>query len=1060
MLQKLLKFSLNNSALILFAALAVVVATLLSLPRIPVDVFPELNAPRVLVMTEAAGYSAEEVEQYITFPVESAVNGLNGVQRVRSASSDSLSLVWVEFDWGEDIYRARQLVSERLDIARDELPEDVTAEISPITSVTGEIMLISLSSPDQSVSDLDLRAMAEFNLRNKLLAISGVAQVVAIGGQLPEYQVNVSQEQLRLYNLSLEEVTNAVNQAHSTDSAGFLPDVQGLEISIRQSARIQSVEDIRNTVIRYENGSALTVGQVAEVKLGAALSRGTATDNAQRAVVVSIQKSPDTNTLRLTAEVDRVLDSYEKSMPEGVKLNRHVFRQTDFINTAVENVIITLRDAAILVAIILILFLMNVRTTVITLTALPLSLGIALLILWALGLNINVMTLGGLAVSIGELVDDAIIDVENCFRRLKENWAKPESERDSFLWIVYDSSNEIRSSVVFATIIIAVVFLPLLFLQGLEGRFFRPLGLSYIIAILASLLVALTVTPVLCKYLMRNKITKTGDESDSWLVRKLKACYAPLLELSLRYKKTLMAGALVCIVLSLAVASTFGTSFLPKFREGTFTVFVMIPPGSSLAESDRLASGIEKRFLNVEGVRHVVRRSGRAERDEHAELVSTSEIEVSIKNGYDQNVVKEEINDIVKSIPGLVTLIGQPIEHRLSMVLSGTKADVAINLYGTDLAVLRKAAKETVAAVESVPGSTEVSANREVTVQTISVRYRSEDLRRWGITRQSAAEQVSTAFNGRQVRVINDGIKRYDLVVRLENDERRDIDDLRQFMVKGPGNVLVRLTEIADVGPEEAPNIINRDNAQRKAVVSANVAPGYNLGHLVKAITETVQPIASKYGLTVTFGGQFEAQQSATRMLAIMTLAVLTIIFLLLNSAVGSMKIAGLIMINLPLAIIGGVVAVFIADSPDVWGNFMALLGFGDQRYQAPVLSIASIVGYITLFGIAVRNGLLLVNNYTQLLNSGLPMKEAIIKGSLDRLVPIMMTALITILGLLPILMAADKPGGELLAPIAVVQLGGLTTSTFLNLFVIPAGFAWLFRGGRLHKKEVEKIVD
>ncbi len=1059
MLQKLLKFSLNNSGLIIVTGLIVMVASLFFLPNIPVDVFPALNSPRVLIMTEAGGYSSEEVEQYITFPIEASASGLPGVTKVRSASSDSLSMVWVEFEWGQDIYRARQLVSERLAVAREELPDEVSPEIAPITSLTGEIMMVSISSPEKVVDDLNLRAIAEFELRNKLLAVSGVAQVTAIGGELPEYQVNVNQERLRLYGLSLEDVVDAASKAHSTDSAGYLPEVQGLEIMIRQSARIRSVEDIRNTVIRYQDGTPLTIGQVADVQLGAALSRGTATDNGRRAVILSIKKSPGTNTLVLTEKIDETLKSYEATLPEGVTLNRHVFRQSDFINTAVDNVVGTLRDASILVVIILVLFLMNFRTTIITLTALPLSLAIAFLMLWALGLNINVMTLGGLAVAIGELVDDAIIDVENCYRRLKMNYQLPKEQRDSFLWIVYDSSNEIRSSVVFATIIIAVVFMPLLFLQGLEGRFFRPLGLAYIISILASLLVALTVTPVLCKYLLRGKLKDDGSDGDSTLVRWMKKVYLPVLDFALKFRKSLMAFAMVSIVIACMVASTFGTSFLPRFREGTFTVFILTPPGTSLAESDRLANGIEKRFLNVEGVRHVVRRSGRAENDEHAELVSSSEIEVSVLPEYDQNEVKARISNIVQTVPGVVTIIGQPIEHRLSMVLSGTKADVAINLYGEDLAVLRKSAADVVEALKDVPGATDVSANREVTVDTISVRYRSEDLARWGITRQSAAEQLSTAFNGNVVRTINDGVRRYNLVVRLGMDNRKDIGNIRNFMVRGEGGSLVRLTEIADVGPEKAPSIITRDNSQRKSVVSCSVAEGYNLGHLIEAIREKVLPIAKENGVTVSFGGQFEAQQSAVRMLTIMTALVLVIIFMLLASATGSMKIAGLVMVNLPLAIIGGVVAVFIADSPDVLGNFMALIGLGG-RYQAPVLSVASIVGYITLFGIAVRNGLLLVNNYTQLMHEGHSVRDAVVKGSIDRLVPIMMTALVTILGLLPILMAMNKPGGELLAPIAIVQLGGLTTSTFLNLFVVPAGFLWLFHGKKFERTETEKIVD
>ncbi len=1061
MLQKLLKFSLNNSALVVAVALIVTAISLFTLPQIPVDVFPALNSPRVLVMTEASGYSAEEVEQYISFPIESSVSGLSGVTKVRSASSDSLSMVWVEFDWGQDIYLARQLVSERLAIAREDLPDGLSPEMAPITSLTGEIMMISLSSPTQTVSPLELRSIGEFELSRKLKAISGVAQVTVIGGQYPEYQINVKQDKLRLFDLTFDDIIEATQNSHSTAGAGYLPEVQGREITIRQQAKVKNVDDIKNSVLRFVDGRSLTIGDVADVRLGPALVRGTATDGGKPAVILTIKKSPGTNTLEVTKEIDKLLTSYEPSLPDGVKLNRNVFRQSDFISLSVETVVGTLRDASILVVIILILFLMNVRTTIITLTALPISLAISFLVLWGLGLNINVMTLGGLAVAIGELVDDAIIDVENCFRRLKINASLPKEEQETFLWIVYDSSNEIRSSVVFATIIIVIVFVPLLFLQGLEGRFFRPLALSYVIAILSSLLVALTLTPVLCKYLMRlKKGDENAKEEDSHLVRLMKKYYEPMLAFSIKWRRSLLSLAMIAVVISIMISSTFGTSFLPKFREGTFTVFVLTPPGTSLTESNRLANGIEKQINEIEGVAHVVRRSGRAENDEHAELVSSSEIEVTVNQGYDQTSIKTMISDILETVPGITTIIGQPIEHRLSMVLSGTKADLAINFYGEDLVKLRQAAQEAVAVTKNIPGATSVSANREVTVETISVNYRSTDLARWGISRQVAAEQVSTAFNGSVVEEINDGPRRLKVLVRLEEESRKDITDIRNFIVRGDSGIFVRLEEIADIGPNIAPSIVTRDNSQRKSVVSCSVAEGYNLGHLVAAVSKEIQPIAKKYGLTVSYGGQFEAQQSAARMLLLATSIVLIVIFMLLTSATGSMKIAGLVMVNLPLAIIGGVIAVFIADSPDVLQNFMNFIGFGSGRFQAPVLSIASIVGYITLFGIAIRNGLLLVNNYKKLMSDGMSAKEAVMQGTSDRLVPIMMTALVTILGLLPILMASDQPGGELLAPIAVVQLGGLTTSTFLNLFIIPAGFVCLFNNSKINQIQKEIIED
>ena len=667
-------------------------------------------------------------------------------------------------------------------------------------------------------------------------------------------------------------------------------------------------------------------------------------------------------------------------------------------------------------------------------TALPLSLAIAMLLLWAFGLNINVMTLGGLAVAIGELVDDAIIDVENCYKRLKENWALPKDERASFLWIVYDSSNEIRSSVVFATIIIAIVFVPLLFLQGLEGRFFRPLGLAYIISIMASLLVALTVTPVLCKYLLRGKI-KDNQKQDSFLVRLLKNVYEPLLKATLKHRRIIISCAFVAIGLSTWFASLFGTSFLPRFREGTFTVFVMMPPGSSLEASDRACQGLEERLTNVDGVRSVLRRTGRAERDEHAEPVSFSEIDVCLKPGYDQRDIRRKVDKMVSAIPGVTVMIGQPIEHRLSHVMSGTKADIAIDIYGPDLNLLRKTAKTVEALLKDVPGATNVSANKEVLIRTVAIKYRAEDLLRWGMTRKDAAEQVSAAFNGKIVNTINQGIKRYDLLVRLQESERENIEDIRNLMLRGANNKLVRLTEIATVVPEEAPYIIARENSQRKATVSLNVAEGYNLGHLVASVQKKINPVITDNGLYVKYGGQFEAQKSASKMLLIMGSIALLLILMLLETATGSLKTAILVMINLPLAIIGGVIAVYIAESPDLIENTKALFGIGDGRFIAPVLSVSSLVGYITLFGIAIRNGLLLVNKYDDLIiKKGMNVNEAIIQGSKERLTPILMTALVTLLGLIPIVLAANEAGGELLAPLAIVQLGGLTTSTFLRL--------------------------
>lgn len=1066
MLKNLISFSLKQSSLVILIAAALLVYTIARLPKMPVDVFPELNAPTVVILTEAGGLAADEVEQYVTFPLESAVNGLPGVRRVRSASAISLSLVWIEFDWGTDIYRARQLVSERTSAAKESLPPGVEPVMTPISSITGEIMLLAISSPDKSVSDLDLRAYAEFDLRNKLLAIPGVSQVSAIGGELPEYQINVKQDRLSLYGLTISDVVEAARKAHSTASAGYLSDVDRSELPMRQEARVKSVRDIATTKIVMKDSLPITIGEVAEVTLGSSPKRGTAANQGVPAVVLTIQKSPGTNTLTLTKQIDAALTQIEKSVPKGMVINKEVFRQAHFIQRSVDNVVRVLIEATIIVAVILILFLLNVRTTIITLTALPLSLAAALLTLDWLGLTLNVMTLGGLAVAIGELVDDAIIDVENVHRRLEENALLPENERKGFIPTIFDASNEIRSSVVYATVLICIVFLPLMFLEGLEGRFFKPLAMTYIVSIMASLVIALTVTPAMCKLLLKPRVSKHDSahsesanhqqhNTDGFLVRWLKRRYEPSLRWSLAHRKLVLGSALVVTGLSILLARTFGTTFLPEFREGSLTVFVSSPPGTSLAESNRAAVGIEQRFLSLDGVLTVTRRTGRAERDEHAEPVSNSELELMLKPDANYAAVRKSVAAVAKAVPGITVQIGQPIEHRLSHILSGTPAAIAINVYGEDLTTLRSLAKQIENELKSLPDARDVTANREVLVTSLPIRYRHQELAAVGLTPAEAAEQVQMALYGEEVAEVNQGVRRYSMVVRLDSSERERVEQVQDLQLRGSAEEgkppqTVRLRDVADIGPEKTPNIIARENAQRKAVVSCNVADGYNLGDLVKEVKARVEPIVQREGYLVEFGGQFEAQQSASRTLLIAGAGIAVIMLMLLQLSTGSLKVAGLVMINLPLATIGGIAAIFITDSLLHTGlvkNTLALFGIGSSMYQAPVLSIASLVGFITLFGIAVRNGILLVNHYRHLIEiDKKSVSEAIIQGSMERLVPILMTALSAALGLLPLALATGKPGSELLAPLAVVVLGGLLTSTFLNLFVVPAGYALVHR--------------
>lgn len=1045
MLSRLIKFSLVHASLVLLAAGLLLAIVALRLPQTSVDVFPELNAPTVVIMTEAPGLAADEVEQYVTFPIESSVNGMPGVRRVRTSSAIGLSIAYIEFDWGMDIMTARQLVSERLDSVREDLPPDAHAEMTPITSITGEIMLLAVSSPAGEMSAMELRSFAEYDLRNKLLAIAGVSQISVIGGELAEYQVLVRQDDLRLYDLTVEDVAEAAGASHSTLSAGYLPDVDSLEMPVRQSGRVRSVEDIAGTVIKYHDQFPVTIGDIADVRLGPAPKRGTGADGGSAAVVMTVQKAPGTNTLAITERIDAMLDELELSLPEGLHVNRQIFRQADFIDLSVNNVVHALRDAAIIVAVILILFLLNVRTTLITLTAIPLSLAVGILVLDWLDMTVNVMTLGGLAIAVGSLVDDAIIDVENVFRRLNENAAKPPSQRRPRLDVILDASNEIRPAMVFATVIIVLVFLPLMFLEGIEGRFFRPLGIAFGVSILASLAVALTVTPAMCRFLMKGR-GEGVEEKDTPVVRWLKSVYEPTVRWAVKHRKLVLGGAVAATMLALGLASTFGRSFLPEFNEGTFTVGLFAPPGTSLAASDRMASAIEKQLLALDGVRSVTRRTGRAERDEHAEPVSNSEIDVTLNPGFRKEDVRSQVSTILERVPGITTNIGQPIEHRLSHILSGTPAAIAINVYGDDLATLRIIAKEIEGALKPLPGARDVAANREVMIQSLPVEYRPADLAAYGLTPRDAAQQVRNSIFGVSVAKINEGVRRYDLAVRLVDDERDELRDLDELILRGQGGAMVRLNEVADIGPEMTSNLIARENAQRKAVVTLNVEEGYNLGDLVGEVRQLVDPIVQRRGYFVKYGGQFEAQQNASKTIFLFSGLVVLIMLILLQLAIGSFRVALLVMVNLPLSLIGGIVAIYLAESPGIFSNTLALFGLGGH-YTAPVISIASMVGFITLFGIAVRNGILLVNHYQHLMeHEGRSMFEAVIQGSAERLVPILMTALTAALAVVPLVLQGDKPGNEILAPLSVVILGGLLSSTFLNLVVVPAGFAALHR--------------
>ena len=1059
MLKRIVDFCLCNPWIVIAVTAVSVVAAVAVGRRLPVDVFPELKVPRVVVQTEAGGLTAEEVEQFITIPLESAMNGLPGVKEVRSSSGSGLSFVWVDFDWNTDLFRARLSVSERLSTVRGMLPEGSEPEITPVVSVTGEIMLLALTSEEGAASPLDVRALAEYELRNRLMAIPGVGQVTVIGGRLPEYQVNVSQERLATFGVTLNDVLDAARDSHTMAGAGYLPSVHSQEVPLRQTARVESIDDLGRAALVSHSGTPLRLGQVADVTVGGAPRRGSAGFNGNDAVVLSVQKAPGGNTLELTRKIDAALDEFEAArLPRGVKIHREAYRQADFIQLSISNGEGIIRDAALIVIAVLGLTLLRVRTTLITLLSLPLSITTGLLLFPKFGMGINIMTLGGLAVAVGDVVDNSIIFVEIAWRKLTENSLKPPSDQRSKREVLQAATSEILHSVTFSTVIIVLVFLPLLFLSGLEGQFFRPLGLAYLLVFVASLLVAITVTPALCLLLFSarrgflrprsgRKEEKGAEKAEAFSVRVLKALYRPLLAFCVR------RAWLVCLAMTavtagaLWLASTFGTSFLPPFHEDCYTVFVSTPPGSSLEETERVTYQAILAIGAIDGVRSVTRRTGRAERDEHAEPVSASELLVRVDLSKDPLRLRQAIQGVIGQIPGTATMIGYPIAHRISSVLSGTNAELAINVFGDDLGTLRAASAAAKQVLATLPQVADVRANREILVETLRIRYRMEDLARAGLTLKAAGEQVAAAFNGTTVGQVALNQRRWDIVVRLEGVARDDLADVSAFKLTSPTGLRVRLDEVADVFREEASNLIVRDNTRRKALISCNVAEGSNMGALVAALRKHVEPVVNELGCTVSYGGTYEAQQSASRRLAWLGLAILLAIVLLLVYSLGSFTPAALVMVNLPLCLIGGIAAVYLAAPAPLVKNTLALFGHG--AYVAPILSVASLVGFVTLVGFVIRNGLLLLNRYRELQAAGMTVHEAIIEGSLERMVPILMTSLTTIFGLLPIVLAYNRPGGELLAPLAIVQFGGLISATLLNLLVLPAAYRLTFDRGR-----------
>lgn len=1013
----LIRWSLHNAALVLAAALLLVGLGVSVTATMPVDVFPDLTAPTVVVLTEAHGMAPTEVESQLTFPIEAALNGAAGVRRVRSSTTVGFSIVWVEFDWDTDIYIARQVVNEKLALVTAGLPPEVHRPIlAPMSSIMGEILFISLTSDRHSA--LELRTAAETIIRPRLLAV-GVAQVTPIGGDKKQYQAVLSPERLWAYGISLQQVSEALASANNNVSAGFMTE-GGSDYLTLGIGRVRGIADIADTVVTAVDGIPVRISDLGHVQIGAAPKRGEASANGQRAVILGIHKQPEANTLALTKEIDTVLDQVQARLPEGMVIDKGVFRQADFIEVAVRNVSHALRDGALLVVVVVFLFLANLRATLITLTAIPLSLLTSVLALQACGAGINTMTLGGMTIAIGALVDDAIIDVENVFRRLRENARLSPDQRRHPFQVVYDASVEIRSSIVFATFIIVLVFLPLFFLPGVGGRLLQPLGLAYVVALLASLVVALTVTPVL-SYLLLPGSKGIRESHEPTLARILKQGYEKVLAPVLRHSTVVMllSGALLIAAI---VASTFlGHSFLPQFNEGALTISAVTLPGTSLAESDSLGAIAEKTILSHPEVRSVARRTGRAELDEHSQGVESSEIEVSFELGEkNKEQFLQALRDDLAFIPGMEITIGQPISHRIDHMLSGTRASVAVKIFGEDLYTLRALAAKAEDAMSRIEGVVDLSIEQQRDIPILKVRLDRKEIARYGIKIEDITRTIQAALEGVTVSQVQEGRFSFNLVVRIAEEEGWNLRSIGDLPLDTPDGAKIPLKAVAKISKEAGPNTISRENVQRKIVVMCNVFKR-DVASVVRDVKAVVDPMVPAIpGYWVEYGGQFEAGAAASRILMVLGVAVILGIGFLLQLAFRSARDAMLIMVNLPLALIGGVAGVFISGG---------------------VLSVASLIGLITVFGIATRNGIMLVSHIRHLHErEGITdLREAVFRGSVERLVPIFMTALATALALVPLVIGANKAGNEIQTPMAIVILCGLTTSMLLNMIVVPA---------------------
>jgi CzcA family heavy metal efflux pump len=1015
MLEAIIRFSLNYRLLIVMAAILLLVGGLGLIPDIPIDVFPDLTAPTVTILTEASGMAPEEVELLVTFPLESVLNGAPGIRRVRSVSAAGLSVIWAEFDWTSEIYRARQIVSERLQGI--ELPARVDPpRMGPVSSIMGEITFLALTS--ETVSPMELRRLADTVVRRALLAIPGISQVVPIGGEVREFQVEADPLALGRHGVTVDELSAALAQASDNPAAGFHVD-GGQEYLVRGLGRVRRTDELGATVVRLEEGVPLTVDRLADVRVGAEPQRGTASYSTRPAVVVSVQKQPGANTLTLTRQIEEVIGSLSTMLPEGVVIETENFRQADFIEVAVSNVSAAMRDGAVLVVLVLFLFLGNIRTTFIAAVAIPLSVVTGILTISWLGGTINTMSLGGLTIAVGALVDDAIIGVENVFRRLREERRKPEHERDDPLKVVFRASSEVRRAILYATLIIVLVFLPLFFLPGLEGRLLAPLGLAYVISLAASLVVSITLTPVLCYFMLRKPALL--DSGRPWLLRRLQAAYDASLSWALAHRAVVIIGTILVTLPALVVVFFLGRSFLPPFNEGALTLSVVSTPGITLKESDDLGRQVEAALLTFPEVVSTSRRTGRAEKDEHIQGVNAAEMEVVLRPGRPKAELLEQMRRSMATIPGVAVSFGQPISHRIDHMLSGSRANLAVKVFGPDLAVLRRLASQVEDLLPQVPGVVDVNNQEQSSVPQLLIEYDRRAMARHGLTPASLSRTVEAFFQGTVVgEVLDEGIISR-VVVRFPERLRTDRESLHALPVPLPVGGTIRLGEVARVDFTLGPSLVRRENIQRTAVIKANVA-GTDLAGTVDRVRRLVaEQLDLPFGYRIVYGGQFEEAGRGLRNIGLMSLGVIALMYLLLFIVFRRHRHVLIVMANLPLAMIGGVLAI-------------AVSGGG--------LNVATLVGFVTLFGIATRSGVLLVTRYQHLMyDQGLTVVEAVVKGSRERMAPILMTAVTAGLALVPLVVRGEQPGNEIQSPMGQVILGGLISATFLNLVLIPVLF-------------------